>query len=225
MSFRRASRQRWPGKCRRSFRRLLRKRCSRVWARARLTASRLRRAPRHGSRLRRLAAKRIRRSGNCQGSDWRCCRPVVATAYGYGPAGPDCPNDGSGQPDIEGGSETRRDSRSGSFNVCIRPARTNDLRTEEGCCMIRLEPKRPDETRRLGHDWSAFLGTDTIASQTTTSSDVTITGAALNGTQATQFTVSGGTTALSPRSPSRSLLRPAITRPRRSCSRSRSMSF
>lgn len=61
---------------------------------------------------------------------------------------------------------------------------------------IRLEPKRPDEKRRLRHDWSAFLGTDTIASQTTTSSDATITGAAVDtvgGSQAIDFTVDGGT--------------------------------
>lgn len=58
---------------------------------------------------------------------------------------------------------------------------------------IRLEPKRPDEKRRYTHDWSAFLGTDTIASQTTTSPDVTVTGAALNGTNKVDFTLSGGT--------------------------------
>lgn len=59
---------------------------------------------------------------------------------------------------------------------------------------IRLDPKRPDETRRLEHDWSAFLGTDTIASQTTTSSDVTIDASSINDdSNAVDFTVSGGT--------------------------------
>lgn len=60
---------------------------------------------------------------------------------------------------------------------------------------IRLEPtKRPDETRRYRHDWSLFLDTDTIASQTTTSSDVTITADTIEvGSQSIIFTVAGGT--------------------------------
>jgi uncharacterized phiE125 gp8 family phage protein len=61
---------------------------------------------------------------------------------------------------------------------------------------IRLEPKRPDEKRRLRHDWSAFLGDDTIASQTTTSTDVTVTSSSIDtvgGNLAINFTVDGGT--------------------------------
>lgn len=63
--------------------------------------------------------------------------------------------------------------------------------------MIILEPpKRADEKRRYRHDWSPFLGTDTIASQTTTSSDVTIVSSAIDaggGSQAIDFVVQGGT--------------------------------
>jgi hypothetical protein len=59
---------------------------------------------------------------------------------------------------------------------------------------IRLDPKRPDEMRRESHDWSAFLGTDTIVSQTTTSSDVTIVSSVIApGDQKIDYVVDGGT--------------------------------
>jgi uncharacterized phiE125 gp8 family phage protein len=59
---------------------------------------------------------------------------------------------------------------------------------------VRLEPKRATEVRNYKHDWSAFLGTDTIASQTTTSSDVTISAAApTDGNTAVEWKISGGT--------------------------------
>jgi uncharacterized phiE125 gp8 family phage protein len=59
---------------------------------------------------------------------------------------------------------------------------------------IRLEPKRPDERRRFGHDWTPFLGADTISSQTTTSADVTIVSSSIDtGSRAITFTVDGGT--------------------------------
>jgi hypothetical protein len=57
---------------------------------------------------------------------------------------------------------------------------------------IRLAPKRPDETRRLAHDWSPYLGADTIVSQSVTSSDVTISGVNRVG-NVVQFTATGGT--------------------------------
>lgn len=61
--------------------------------------------------------------------------------------------------------------------------------------MIRLEPKLPGEVRNYQHDWSAFLGdSDTITSQMTTSSDVTVSGAAPDsGNQSVSWKVSGGT--------------------------------
>lgn len=60
--------------------------------------------------------------------------------------------------------------------------------------MIRLLPsKRADEKRRYRHDWSPFLGEDTIASQETTSDDLTITADDIDDT-AVVFTVDGGTT-------------------------------
>lgn len=64
--------------------------------------------------------------------------------------------------------------------------------------MIRLEAKLPAETRNYRHDWSDFLGADTIASQVTASSDVTISGAAIVPTgdlagKAIDFVASGGT--------------------------------
>lgn len=59
---------------------------------------------------------------------------------------------------------------------------------------IRLEPKRPDERRRLAHDWSPFLGDDTIASQTTTSADLTVVSSAPSGdAKSIDFTIEGGT--------------------------------
>lgn len=59
--------------------------------------------------------------------------------------------------------------------------------------MIRLEPKRPDEKRRLSHDWTPFLGDDTISgTPTVTSADVTISGISVDG-NAVVYTVDGGT--------------------------------
>src|SRR4051794_38841367 len=59
--------------------------------------------------------------------------------------------------------------------------------------MIRLEAKRPTETRDYSHDWSAFLGDDTIASQTTTSSEVTVDSSAIgDDAQSVRFALSGG---------------------------------
>lgn len=58
---------------------------------------------------------------------------------------------------------------------------------------IRLEAKRPDEVRDYAHDWSAFLGEDTI-----TNSDVTVAGATLDsdeilpGDQSVKFWLSAG---------------------------------
>lgn len=40
--------------------------------------------------------------------------------------------------------------------------------------MIRLEPMRSGETRDYQHDWSPFLGADTIASQTTVGTGITV---------------------------------------------------
>lgn len=58
---------------------------------------------------------------------------------------------------------------------------------------IRLEPKRADEERTYRHDWSAFLGGDTLASQTTTSSDVTVESSSIEaGDQSVRFKLSGG---------------------------------
>lgn len=60
--------------------------------------------------------------------------------------------------------------------------------------MIRLEPKLPGESRDHQHDWSTFLGDDTIASQTTTSSDLTVASSAIaEGDRAIVFRLSGGT--------------------------------
>lgn len=60
--------------------------------------------------------------------------------------------------------------------------------------MIRLEPKLPTEVRNYRHDWAPFLGTDTIASQTTVSSDVTISDDAPDtGDKSVSWKVSGGT--------------------------------
>lgn len=59
---------------------------------------------------------------------------------------------------------------------------------------IRLEPKRSDEKRRLRHDWTPYLGEDTIATQTTTSTDVTISDVEIEvGDKSIVFTVDGGT--------------------------------
>lgn len=59
---------------------------------------------------------------------------------------------------------------------------------------IRLEPKLPAEVRRYRHDWSAFLGADTIASETTSSTDVTVEDSEIDvGDQSITFVLSGGT--------------------------------
>lgn len=59
--------------------------------------------------------------------------------------------------------------------------------------MITLERKRSDEARRLAHDWSAFLGTDTISgTPTVESDDVTISAVSLAG-NVVRFKASGGT--------------------------------
>jgi uncharacterized phiE125 gp8 family phage protein len=61
---------------------------------------------------------------------------------------------------------------------------------------IRLEPKRQEERRSLQHDWSPFLGVDTISTQTTTSPDVTISGASIVGGvggTSVRFNVDAGT--------------------------------
>lgn len=58
----------------------------------------------------------------------------------------------------------------------------------------RLEPKRADEQRTYEHDWSAFLGSDTIASQTTTANGVTVDSSSVDaGNTSTRFRLSGGT--------------------------------
>jgi uncharacterized phiE125 gp8 family phage protein len=59
---------------------------------------------------------------------------------------------------------------------------------------IRLESKRPDEVRDYRHDWTPFLGTDTIASQVTTAEGVTLDSVAIEaGDKSVLFWVSGGT--------------------------------
>jgi uncharacterized phiE125 gp8 family phage protein len=60
--------------------------------------------------------------------------------------------------------------------------------------MIALEPKMAAEVRDYTHDWTPFLGTDTISSQTTTVSGVTLDSAViLSGNRAIKFWVSAGT--------------------------------
>ena len=57
--------------------------------------------------------------------------------------------------------------------------------------MIRLEPMRPGETRDYLHDWSPFLGDDTIASETTTGTGITIVAhTPQSGAQSVRFTLS-----------------------------------
>lgn len=59
---------------------------------------------------------------------------------------------------------------------------------------IRLEPKRANEVRDYRHDWTPFLGSDTIASQTTTATGATVDSAAVEtGNRSILFWVSGGT--------------------------------
>lgn len=58
---------------------------------------------------------------------------------------------------------------------------------------IRLESKRPDEVRDYRHDWTPFLGTDTIASQVTTAEGVTLDSVTVEaGNRSVLFWVSGG---------------------------------
>lgn len=58
---------------------------------------------------------------------------------------------------------------------------------------IRLEAKRPDEVRDYTHDWSAFLGADTIASSDWTVSGVTLdSDEVLDGDQEVKAWLSGG---------------------------------
>ncbi len=59
--------------------------------------------------------------------------------------------------------------------------------------MIRWEAKRPTEVRDYTHDWTPFLGTDTIASKITTANGVTVDSDSLEpGARAVKFWVSGG---------------------------------
>lgn len=61
---------------------------------------------------------------------------------------------------------------------------------------IRLEPKRSDERRSLAHDWSPFLGADTISSQTTTSPDLTVVSSSIIGGvggTSIRYVIDGGT--------------------------------
>lgn len=59
---------------------------------------------------------------------------------------------------------------------------------------IRLEAKRPAEVRTYRHDWTPFLGDDTISSQTTTIAGATLDSATVEaGNQSVLFKISGGT--------------------------------
>ena len=58
---------------------------------------------------------------------------------------------------------------------------------------IRWQPKRPTEKRTYYHDWTPFLGTDTIASKVDVAAGVTLNSAVLaTGNRAVNFTVSAG---------------------------------
>lgn len=58
---------------------------------------------------------------------------------------------------------------------------------------IRLQRKRPEEQVNFLHDWTPFLGTDTIASQVTTAVGVTVGSVAIQtGNTSIRFKVSGG---------------------------------
>lgn len=57
-----------------------------------------------------------------------------------------------------------------------------------------LEPKLPGEVRRYRHDWSPFLGEDTIASEDTAAVGATLDNVEIeDGDQSVVLTVSGGT--------------------------------
>lgn len=59
---------------------------------------------------------------------------------------------------------------------------------------IQLEPKRANEVLTFVHDWSGFLGSDTIQSQTTQGSGVTVTNDAVaNANTGVTFKLSAGT--------------------------------
>lgn len=58
---------------------------------------------------------------------------------------------------------------------------------------IRLQAKRPEEHLNFRHDWSTFLGGDTITDETTTADGVTVGNVAIEaGDQSIRFEVSGG---------------------------------
>lgn len=58
---------------------------------------------------------------------------------------------------------------------------------------IRLQRKRPEEQVNFLHDWTPFLGTDTIASQVTTAVGVTVSSVVIQaGETSIRFNVSGG---------------------------------
>lgn len=57
---------------------------------------------------------------------------------------------------------------------------------------IALQSKRAAETRRYRHDWSPFLGTDTISSHSTSIVGATLSTAVETGNQSVVFTVSAG---------------------------------
>jgi uncharacterized phiE125 gp8 family phage protein len=64
--------------------------------------------------------------------------------------------------------------------------------------MIRLEPMRPGETRDYLHDWSPFLGEDTIASEVTVGSGVTVSAHAIeDDDKSVRFTFAAVTAGLS----------------------------
>lgn len=60
---------------------------------------------------------------------------------------------------------------------------------------VNLDPKQPSEIRRIRYIWSDFLGEATIATQETTSDDLTVVDSAIDpdDDQAIIFTISGGT--------------------------------
>lgn len=58
---------------------------------------------------------------------------------------------------------------------------------------IKREPKRPNEVRDYLHSWAAFLGADTIASQTTVGTGVTVDSSTVEAeNQEVRFVLSGG---------------------------------
>lgn len=58
---------------------------------------------------------------------------------------------------------------------------------------IKREPKRANEVRDYLHSWAAFLGEDTIQSQTTVGTGVTVDSSSIEtGDQSVRFVLSGG---------------------------------